>query len=272
MVACSPHLMDADLENIVEKDATSHLEKKCKMPLIEFKNIALQFTMSELLGLLLKELIRVLPSHPGFSVIGEYTGADHDHNIMVPFRGEPPGSEGPDHNRLPVVLFCGEIVFDHLKFWQHPNISPVWGKCELGFPTMLQDLADLRDRVEEAHGMEKVTFTASELPSSLPIENVATSERGLRVKEEQRSRVLQLFVLLTTGWRRVKIESSSFSDNDEEEEDRFVMPNKDYLAVEFSFKIEYNGISFAMKRSCRFLRMLHGLAFVLFVLHADCTF
>ncbi|KAL0923928.1 hypothetical protein M5K25_004716 [Dendrobium thyrsiflorum] len=42
--------------------------------------------------------------------LGEHTGNDHDRNIMVPFGGKPPGSEGPGRNRLPTVPFDGKIV------------------------------------------------------------------------------------------------------------------------------------------------------------------
>ncbi|KAL0925426.1 hypothetical protein M5K25_003754 [Dendrobium thyrsiflorum] len=34
-----------------------------------------------------------------FDIIGEHTGADHGCNVMMPFGGKPPGSEGLDHNR-----------------------------------------------------------------------------------------------------------------------------------------------------------------------------
>ncbi|KAL0928838.1 hypothetical protein M5K25_000762 [Dendrobium thyrsiflorum] len=33
---------------------------------------------------------------PGFNAIGEHTGAGHNHNIVMPFGGESPGSEGPE--------------------------------------------------------------------------------------------------------------------------------------------------------------------------------
>ncbi|KAL0922642.1 hypothetical protein M5K25_006644 [Dendrobium thyrsiflorum] len=46
----------------------------------------------------------------GFDAIGEHTGDDHDRNIMVPFGGKPPGSEGPGRNRLPTVPFDGETI------------------------------------------------------------------------------------------------------------------------------------------------------------------
>ncbi|KAL0921403.1 hypothetical protein M5K25_008469 [Dendrobium thyrsiflorum] len=32
----------------------------------------------------------------GFDVIGEHTGAGHNHNIVMSFGGESPGSEGPE--------------------------------------------------------------------------------------------------------------------------------------------------------------------------------
>ncbi|KAL0912810.1 hypothetical protein M5K25_016218 [Dendrobium thyrsiflorum] len=46
----------------------------------------------------------------GFDAIGEHTGDDHDRNIMVPFGGKPPGSEGPGRNRLPTVPFDGKTI------------------------------------------------------------------------------------------------------------------------------------------------------------------
>ncbi|KAL0922952.1 hypothetical protein M5K25_006986 [Dendrobium thyrsiflorum] len=46
----------------------------------------------------------------GFDAIGEHTGDDHDRNIMVPFGGKPPGSEGLGHNRLPTVPFGGKTI------------------------------------------------------------------------------------------------------------------------------------------------------------------
>ncbi|KAL0906534.1 hypothetical protein M5K25_025035 [Dendrobium thyrsiflorum] len=45
-----------------------------------------------------------------FDAIGEHTGDDHDRNIMVPFGGKPPGSEGPGRNRLPTVPFGGKTI------------------------------------------------------------------------------------------------------------------------------------------------------------------
>ncbi|KAL0912098.1 hypothetical protein M5K25_018047 [Dendrobium thyrsiflorum] len=33
---------------------------------------------------------------PGFDAIGEHTGAGHNRNIVMPFGGESPGSEGPE--------------------------------------------------------------------------------------------------------------------------------------------------------------------------------
>ncbi|KAL0927738.1 hypothetical protein M5K25_001943 [Dendrobium thyrsiflorum] len=36
-----------------------------------------------------------LSAAKGFDVIGEHTGASHNHNIVMPFGGESPGSEGP---------------------------------------------------------------------------------------------------------------------------------------------------------------------------------
>ncbi|KAL0923061.1 hypothetical protein M5K25_007106 [Dendrobium thyrsiflorum] len=32
----------------------------------------------------------------GFDAIGEHTGAGHNHNIVMPFGGKSPGSEGPE--------------------------------------------------------------------------------------------------------------------------------------------------------------------------------
>ncbi|KAL0911846.1 hypothetical protein M5K25_017771 [Dendrobium thyrsiflorum] len=32
----------------------------------------------------------------GFNAIGEHTGAGHNHNIVMPFGGKSPGSEGPE--------------------------------------------------------------------------------------------------------------------------------------------------------------------------------
>ncbi|KAL0918605.1 hypothetical protein M5K25_010622 [Dendrobium thyrsiflorum] len=46
----------------------------------------------------------------GFDAIGEHTGDDHDRNMMVPFGGKPPGSEGPGRNRLPTVPFDGKTI------------------------------------------------------------------------------------------------------------------------------------------------------------------
>ncbi|KAL0923065.1 hypothetical protein M5K25_007110 [Dendrobium thyrsiflorum] len=46
----------------------------------------------------------------GFDAIGEYTSDDHDRNIMVPFGGKPPNSEGPGRNRLPTVPFGGKTI------------------------------------------------------------------------------------------------------------------------------------------------------------------
>ncbi|KAL0909634.1 hypothetical protein M5K25_020520 [Dendrobium thyrsiflorum] len=46
----------------------------------------------------------------GFDVIGEHTGADHDRNIIVPFCGKPPGSEGHSRNRLPTVPLDGKTI------------------------------------------------------------------------------------------------------------------------------------------------------------------
>ncbi|KAL0904732.1 hypothetical protein M5K25_026875 [Dendrobium thyrsiflorum] len=46
----------------------------------------------------------------GFDAIGEHTGAGHDCNVVVPFGGKPPCSEGPGHNRLPAVPFGDKIA------------------------------------------------------------------------------------------------------------------------------------------------------------------
>ncbi|KAL0906091.1 hypothetical protein M5K25_024554 [Dendrobium thyrsiflorum] len=35
----------------------------------------------------------------GFNAIGEHTGAGHNHNLVVTFSCESPGSEGPEHRR-----------------------------------------------------------------------------------------------------------------------------------------------------------------------------
>ncbi|KAL0904471.1 hypothetical protein M5K25_026591 [Dendrobium thyrsiflorum] len=40
----------------------------------------------------------------GFDVIGEHTGADHNHNLVVPFGGELPGSEVPESESF--ILRC----------------------------------------------------------------------------------------------------------------------------------------------------------------------
>ncbi|KAL0927601.1 hypothetical protein M5K25_001789 [Dendrobium thyrsiflorum] len=45
-----------------------------------------------------------------FNAIGELTGSGHDCNLVVQFGDEPPGSEGPDHNRLPAVPFGGKTA------------------------------------------------------------------------------------------------------------------------------------------------------------------
>ncbi|KAL0903439.1 hypothetical protein M5K25_027820 [Dendrobium thyrsiflorum] len=37
----------------------------------------------------------------GFDAIGEHTGAGHNHNIVMPFHSESPGSEGPGAPRTP---------------------------------------------------------------------------------------------------------------------------------------------------------------------------
>ncbi|KAL0918870.1 hypothetical protein M5K25_010916 [Dendrobium thyrsiflorum] len=39
------------------------------------------------------------------SVIGEHMGTGHNHNLVMSFGGKPPGSEDPDHNRLPTMPF-----------------------------------------------------------------------------------------------------------------------------------------------------------------------
>ncbi|KAL0925576.1 hypothetical protein M5K25_003930 [Dendrobium thyrsiflorum] len=46
----------------------------------------------------------------GFDAIGEHTGSGHYRNLVVPFGSKPPGSEGPDHNRLPAVPFGDKIA------------------------------------------------------------------------------------------------------------------------------------------------------------------
>ncbi|KAL0909956.1 hypothetical protein M5K25_020871 [Dendrobium thyrsiflorum] len=48
---------------------------------------------------------------PGLDAIGEHRGAGHDHNVVVPFGGRPPGSEGLDHNYLPAVPFGSKITY-----------------------------------------------------------------------------------------------------------------------------------------------------------------
>ncbi|KAL0926991.1 hypothetical protein M5K25_003251 [Dendrobium thyrsiflorum] len=52
----------------------------------------------------------MVPNSGGFSVIGEHTSFGHDCNLVVPFGGKPPGSEGPNHNRLPAVPFGGKTA------------------------------------------------------------------------------------------------------------------------------------------------------------------
>ncbi|KAL0915528.1 hypothetical protein M5K25_015954 [Dendrobium thyrsiflorum] len=37
----------------------------------------------------------VIPSLLRFNAVGEHTGSGHDRNLVAPFGGEPPGSEGP---------------------------------------------------------------------------------------------------------------------------------------------------------------------------------
>ncbi|KAL0903138.1 hypothetical protein M5K25_027492 [Dendrobium thyrsiflorum] len=45
-----------------------------------------------------------------FSAIGEHTGADHNHNLVVSFGDKPPGSKGPDYNHLHAVSFDGKTA------------------------------------------------------------------------------------------------------------------------------------------------------------------
>ncbi|KAL0917504.1 hypothetical protein M5K25_012569 [Dendrobium thyrsiflorum] len=51
-----------------------------------------------------------VPCSVRFDAIGEHTGNDHDRNIMVPFGGKPPGSEGPGRDRLPTMPFGGKTI------------------------------------------------------------------------------------------------------------------------------------------------------------------
>ncbi|KAL0912996.1 hypothetical protein M5K25_016425 [Dendrobium thyrsiflorum] len=48
----------------------------------------------------MRELLLVVArGHFRFDAIGEHTGSGHNHNLVVPFGGESPGSEGPGHRR-----------------------------------------------------------------------------------------------------------------------------------------------------------------------------
>ncbi|KAL0916875.1 hypothetical protein M5K25_014424 [Dendrobium thyrsiflorum] len=58
----------------------------------------------------------------GFNVLGEHTGSGHDRNLVVSFRGKPPCSEGPGHNRLPAVQFDGKTKHLWLRFFVNAAI------------------------------------------------------------------------------------------------------------------------------------------------------
>ncbi|KAL0912699.1 hypothetical protein M5K25_018690 [Dendrobium thyrsiflorum] len=45
-----------------------------------------------------------------FDAVEEHTGSDHDRNLMMSFGSKTIRSEGPDHNRLPVVPFDGKTT------------------------------------------------------------------------------------------------------------------------------------------------------------------
>ncbi|KAL0904731.1 hypothetical protein M5K25_026874 [Dendrobium thyrsiflorum] len=53
----------------------------------------------------------------GFDAIGEHTGAGHNHNIVMPFGGESPGSEGPERQNRRLEDTCrvltGKRMFEN---------------------------------------------------------------------------------------------------------------------------------------------------------------
>ncbi|KAL0928751.1 hypothetical protein M5K25_000672 [Dendrobium thyrsiflorum] len=67
----------------------------------------------------------------GFDAIGEHTGAGHNHNLVVPFGGESPGSEGPSHNRLS----CGAIWRQNRRLEDTYHVLTGKRKRRTGFPS-----------------------------------------------------------------------------------------------------------------------------------------
>ncbi|KAL0920396.1 hypothetical protein M5K25_009532 [Dendrobium thyrsiflorum] len=69
----------------------------------------------------------------GFDAVGEHTGAGHNHNIVMPFGGESPGSEGPKQNfgSFPASPRLGEIS----GVWASRHVREKRVRRRTGFPS-----------------------------------------------------------------------------------------------------------------------------------------
>ncbi|KAL0925815.1 hypothetical protein M5K25_004185 [Dendrobium thyrsiflorum] len=88
------------------------------------------------------DCLSVLQNNRGFSAIGEHTSSGHDRNLVVTLCGEPPGSEGPDHNCLLAVPFgtvglrtyaTSLLARDYLRMNLSDILDQTLALCELKY-------------------------------------------------------------------------------------------------------------------------------------------
>ncbi|KAL0918824.1 hypothetical protein M5K25_010865 [Dendrobium thyrsiflorum] len=121
----------------------------------------------------------------GFDAIEEHTGDDHDRNMIVPFGGKPPGSEGPGRNCLPTVPFDDKTIGGAIWAAKPPArghvylsergavISPQAGTYEYPF------LAVGAAQVSHPTALEKSAYRRMSIPSYADYPKIEAEAKAL---------------------------------------------------------------------------------------------
>ncbi|KAL0919070.1 hypothetical protein M5K25_011139 [Dendrobium thyrsiflorum] len=124
---------------------------------------------------------------PGFNAIGEHTGAGHNHNIVIPFGGKSPGSEGPGFWRFLEFQELLDFVGIFGCFWIFGDIVGLWEAFENdGRASAIVEFGRLRE-IGMASAKEK-----SGLGQCTAMEEIGRLRYRRQVNKDQEKRFLKL--------------------------------------------------------------------------------
>ncbi|KAL0906272.1 hypothetical protein M5K25_024750 [Dendrobium thyrsiflorum] len=102
----------------------------------------------------------------GFNAIGEHTGAGHNRNIVMPFGGESPGSEGPEFLDIFGIFWSFGLWMELWILWEFLDVWEAFWKQNFGsLPASPPFRGKLRENWASRHVREKRARCRTGFPS-----------------------------------------------------------------------------------------------------------